>query len=457
MDRKFEASNPRMNVTSPITIFALASGVGQAGVAVVRLSGPQSLPVLVGLSGRTEFTPRMATRIRLAWPTSDDLLDDALAIYFPAPKSFTGEDIVELHLHGGRAVLQGVLAALSQHPNLRLAEPGEFTRRAFEAGKLDLTAAEGLADLVSAETAAQRAQALRQMQGELGRLYENWRGRLLRLLSHMEAEIDFPDEDLPHGLIRKINPKILELAQEISDHLADGRRGERLREGLAITILGPPNSGKSSLINSLAKRDAAIVSPIAGTTRDVIELSLDLGGWPVTLADTAGLHANTDDPIEMEGMRRAWARAELADLKLLILDAALWPTVPAEFRDIWDEDALLIWNKVDLHPLEPKSLKPNEFALSVKTGLGLSDFLKALEMAVAQRLSGDGRPTLTRLRHRQALEDCLGALQRFSQIHEEELAAEDLRLATRALGRITGRVSVEDMLDLIFSEFCIGK
>ncbi len=454
------------------TIYAPATAPGPAGLAVIRISGPQAGAALAALTGKALPKPRQASRALLrdpAGPAPGEPLDDALALWFPGPVSFTGEDVAELHIHGGRAVLAALLRVLAGLPGLRLAAPGEFSRRAFEHGKLDLTAAEGIADLVHAETEAQRRQGLRQMQGELGRLYEGWRGSLLRALAHLEADIDFPDEDLPTGMAEAVRPEITVLRTAIAAHLADNRRGERLREGVAVVILGPPNAGKSSLLNLLARREAAIVSDIAGTTRDIIEVRLDLGGYPVLLADTAGLRASADR-IESEGMRRALARAAEADLKLILLDAAQldagqWagpgPIIPPETAALIDANCLLIANKTDLAPLPPDAAYAGRpvLPLSAETGAGLEAVLAALEAEVAARYGLTGSAQLTRARHREALTDCLAALDRFlaAADMDAELAAEDIRLAARALGRITGRVGVEDMLDIVFRDFCIGK
>jgi len=367
--------------------------------------------------------------------------------------------VAELHIHGSRAVIAALLDALAALPGMRLAEPGEFTRRAFEHGKLDLTAAEGLADLVAAETAAQRRQALRQLEGALGRLYEDWRTRLLRALAHLEAAIDFPEEGLPEGLSREVQESAAGLRAEIACHLADGHRGERLRDGVAVAIIGPPNAGKSSLMNALARRDVAITSAVAGTTRDVIEVALDLAGYPVVLADTAGLR-DAGDSIEEEGVRRARARAAAADLRLLVLDAT--EPVPAFPGRLVDGDTIVILNKVDLR-LDARAEEADRLGggpalrLSVLTGTGMNELLARLQKEVAARYAPGEAPLLTRARHRAALEACAAALDRFVEQPALELAAEDLRLATQALGRITGRVDIEDMLDVIFREFCIGK
>ncbi|TWB22500.1 tRNA modification GTPase trmE [Nitrospirillum amazonense] len=446
-----------MSFYSTDTIFALASAPGRGGVQVIRLSGPATGTALRALTRRSLPAPRRATLARLH-DQAGEVFDQALVLWFPGPDSFTGEDVVELHLHGGRAVLAAASEALTAQ-GLRLAEPGEFSRRAFEAGKLDLTEAEAIADLVDAETAAQRRQALRQMEGALGQLCEGWRHRLVRALAHLEADIDFPDEDLPHGLAPAVVPVLTGLYQEIGAHLADGHRGERLRDGFSIAILGAPNAGKSSLLNALARRDAAIVSSTAGTTRDVIEVNLDLGGFPVILADTAGLRDAADE-IEREGIRRALARAEKADLKLLVLDCSTWNIgdMAEATLALADGDALVVLNKRDLCTYAPAMVAGRTaIAVSATTGEGLADLLAALERIVGDRLMPGAAPSLTRARHRQALEDCRAALARALRADLPELAAEDVRLAARALGRITGRVDVEDLLDVIFRDFCIGK
>lgn len=445
------------------TIFAPATAAGRAGVAVVRISGPQAGPALERLTGKPLPTPRRATRARLRGPPDGQVLDDGLVLWFPGPASFTGEDVAELQVHGGRAVVTAILEALGSLPGLRPAEAGEFTRRAFDRGKLDLTAAEGLADLVDAETEAQRRQALRQLEGALAALYEGWRERLLQVLAHAEAEIDFPDEGLPDGLAATIGPAVRALAGEIDRHLDDGRRGERLREGLAMAILGPPNAGKSSLLNWLAGRDAAIVAATAGTTRDVIEVRLDLGGFPVLVADTAGLRdlaaPEGADAVEEEGIRRALARAESADLKLVVLDATAGSEVAPEIVALIDAQALVVVNKTDLGPSTVGLAlgAARSYPVSVRTGAGLDALLADLTERVAAGLDPGAAPALTRARHRAALGECRESLDRALVAGLPELAAEDLRLAARALGRITGRVGVEEVLDRLFAEFCIGK
>ena len=440
----------------PDTIFALSSAAGRAGLAVIRISGPGAGAALERLTGAVLPDPRHAARAVLRNPESDETLDDGIVLWFPAPYSYTGEDVAELHIHGGVAVVAAVLDSLAAQPGLRLAEPGEFTRRAFLAGKIDLTAAEGLIDLIDAETAAQRRQALRQADGELGRLYDGWRTRLLALLAHFEAAIDFVDEPIPDSLEREVRRGILSVEDELTQHLDDNRRGERLREGVYIAILGAPNVGKSSLLNLLSRRDAAIVSSTAGTTRDVVEVRLDLQGYPVTLADTAGLR-DGGDAIEAEGVRRARDRAAQADLKLVLFDLTALPD--AASRALIDSDTIVLFNKSDLNDGDMPATGGGaaRYAVSVKTGAGIDPFLSALTEAVRERMGPSDTPAITRTRHRSALRDCRDALARAASASQSELAAEDLRLAVRALGRITGAVDVEDLLDVIFRDFCIGK
>ncbi len=409
------------------------------------------------LSGRPLPTPRLAVRVRLAMPPAGELIDDGLALWFPGPASFTGEDVAELHLHGGRAVATAVTTALLSL-GLRPAEPGEFSRRAFEAGKLDLTQAEAIADLVAAETAAQRRQALRQMDGALMRLYDDWRDRLLRSQAHLEAEIDFSDEDLPGGLGVEARQRLAELAEAMAAHLADGARGERLRDGLSVAILGAPNVGKSSLLNRIAGRDAAIVSATAGTTRDVIDVHLDLAGYPVMLADTAGLR-DAIEAVEEEGIRRARARADSADIRLVVFDATALPELDGASLALIDERAIPVLNKLDRAavPLPTSIAGRPAIAVSAAVGEGMDGLLALLETRAVAALEGSGAPVLTRARHRAAIEEAEVALRRALNAGLPELAAEDVRVAARALGRITGRVDVEEMLDVIFREFCIGK
>lgn len=444
------------------TIFALASGAGRAGIAVFRISGTHAGAAFMAITAAALPAPRHAVRIRVRRSGCEEIIDDGIGLWFKAPQSFTGEDVAELHLHGGTAVIAAVTDALAAIDGLRLAEPGEFSRRAFENGKFDLTQAEGLADLVNAETESQRRQARRQFDGALTAIFEDWRARLVGALAGAEAAIDFVEEDVPADVMATTKPKILGLLNEITQYLDDNRRGERLREGLYIAIIGAPNVGKSSLLNVLARREAAIVSEIAGTTRDVIEVHLDLGGVPVIVADTAGL-GTAAGVIESEGIRRARARAADADLKLALFDARTWPRMDDPTRSLVDADTIIVLNKADLadpghgskHQLRCDG-RPVE-VVSVLRGDGMAALLRRLGTEVQGLLEIAGPPALTRARHRAALEQCVAALTRCQAADALELVAEDLRLAARALGRITGRVDVEDVLDVIFKEFCIGK
>jgi len=447
------------------TIFALSSGRPPAAIAVVRVSGPQAGVALEKLIGRLP-EPRKAALARVRDPADGEPIDEALALWFPGPRSETGEDVAELQLHGGHAVIAAVLEALGTMPGCRLAEPGEFTRRAFEAGQLDLTEVEGLGDLIAAETSAQRRQAFRQLKGLIGDRAETWRQRLVEALALVEARIDFSDEaDVPEDLVSPALHAAQQLRDEIAARLGDGRRGERLREGLVVAIVGPPNVGKSILFNRLAKRDAAIVSPYAGTTRDVIEVHLDLDGYPVTLLDTAGIR-DSHEPIEQEGMRRARDRAAAADLVLWVVDvnaAAQHGAIPdlgAEASDIWR-----VGNKIDLVEESSFDTQKGEqgfiYLLSAEHGqgiealeAGLADYAKSFFAAAESTL-------VTRARHRRAFEETVTALDRAlaegNGPGREELVAEELRSAATVLGRLTGRVDVEDILDVIFRDFCIGK
>lgn len=442
------------------TIFALATARGRSAIAVLRLSGPEAGPALVALAGALP-PPRHARLVALRDPTECTLLDRALVLWLPGPASYTGEDSAEFHIHGGPAVVTGVVAALARLPGLRPAEAGEFTRRAFENGRLDLTAAEGLADLIAAETAAQRRQALDQLSGSLGKTYEGWRAELLHLMALTEAEIDFPDEDVPEGVLNRARSALEALHAAISAHLADQGRGERLRAGFQVALLGAPNVGKSSLLNALAKREVAIVSEEPGTTRDVLEAHFDLGGYPVTIADMAGLR-EAEGHVEAIGIARAQARAEAADLRLLLVEATGSRALPAELKSLAQPGDMIVATKSDLL-VEKASAKPPgarpSVTVSAVTEAGLDELFDRLEAKAEAALGGAESPALSRARHRAALEECREALRRAIARRDDflELLAEDLRLAARALGRLTGRVDVEDILDVVFSEFCIGK
>jgi len=448
------------------TIFALSSGRPPSAIAVIRISGPQACTALERLIGRVPDA-RKAALARVCDPENGEAIDEALALWFPAPHSETGEDVAELQLHGGQAVIAAVLKALGTVAGCRLAEPGEFTRRAFENGKLDLTAVEALGDLIFAETSAQCRQAFRQLKGLIGDRAEAWRGRLIEALALVEARIDFSDEaDVPEDLIAPAAAIARSLRDEIAAALADGRRGERLRDGLVVAIAGPPNAGKSTLFNRLARREAAIVSPYAGTTRDVIEVHLDLDGYPLTILDTAGIRGSCE-PVEQEGIRRARARAAEADLVLWVTDISAGGRMGTEMAQLKEGPPhWLIQNKIDLLRSAPAQSKRDEhefiFSLSATEGEGLEELIAALAQFATDLFAGGENAVVTRARHREMLEQAVAALDRAvaegaDASPREELIAEELRQASSALGRLTGRVDVEDVLDKIFRDFCIGK
>ena len=439
-------------MSSGDTIFAPASGYGRAAIAVVRISGPGTRGVLQAIAGGTPRPRRMTLR-SLRDFSSGELLDEALVVWMPEPESFTGEDQAELHIHGGLAVRAAVLRALSELPGCRVAEPGEFTRRAFLNGRMDLAAVEGLADVIDAETEAQRRQAMRQLCGTLGSLVAGWRERLIEVLALLEASLDFSDErDVEDAAVDPRIPGLVSgIEQEMARHLADERRGERLRDGFTVVLAGPPNAGKSTLLNALAKRDVAIVSEIPGTTRDAIELRCDLNGLPVTFIDTAGLR-ETEDPLERQGVARTRAHAESADL-------VLWLVPPGGDSQAVSPGAavptLRLGTKADL----PGAAADVDLSISAKTGERVSMLLDRIG-AAAEAALGQGDAVITRERHRQAFAEAHQSLGRALAALDEgrtELAAEDVRLALRAVGRVTGRVDVEEVLDRLFATFCIGK
>lgn len=443
-------------MTSQNTIIALASGRGAAGVAVLRLSGDKSGSVLTQLSGEPLPTPRMATLFEIYHPIEKTLLDKALCFYFQNPNSFTGEDVVEFHVHGGRAVIDSVMQACLTCEGVRLAEPGEFSKRAFINGRMDLTEAEAIADLVAAETVLQAQQALSQMRGDLRDLYQGWSERLVKSLAYIEADIDFSDEEIPDSLAEKMRPTLEDIHQKISNHLNDNQIGERLRDGVTVAIIGAPNAGKSSLINKLAKRDVAIVTDIAGTTRDVLEVHLNLSGYPVTILDTAGLRESAD-VIEQEGVEKAKTRASQADIKIALF--ASDDAIDQNILALVDDKTIPVVSKSDIGDIPRELAALNPLTLSTTTDQGLDILLSTLEEKL-KTLFDVSRETiyLTRKRHRLALEEAVDHLNRaLEEGQVPELVAEDVRLAVRAIGRITGRVDVEDLLDVIFRDFCIGK
>ena len=445
-----------------MTIYALASGRGKAGIAVIRVSGPKSGAAIEALT-ETFIPPPGTARLRkIIDPRNNAEIDRGLVLFFPGPDSYTGEDIAEFHVHGGTAVIAAVLGGLGAVEGLRPAEPGEFTRRAFENGRLDLTRAEAVADLINAETEGQRRQAVRQMEGAQAKIYEAWRAAILKNLAWIEAVIDFPEEETPEQVPDDVWRGLERLKTEIDAKLGDSGVGERVRSGFRVAIVGPPNVGKSSLLNALAKRDAAIVSDIAGTTRDVVEVHLEIGGFLMIVADTAGLR-ESDDPIEREGTRRARETARRADVALVVRDASKKGATPSE-ESIEAEERWIVWNKVDLLRGEDfKRLAKAEddgIFTSAATGGGIAALEERLtEFVEAQGYGGAGDAVITRARHRRALEAAVGHLDEVlaDRRRDLELIAEDVRLASRELGRIIGRVDVEDVLDVVFRDFCIGK
>ncbi|KAM8765808.1 5-taurinomethyluridine-[tRNA] synthase subunit GTPB3, mitochondrial [Rhynchonycteris naso] len=458
------------------TIFALSSGQGRCGIAVIRTSGPASRHALRSLTATRDLPPARSACLRLlSDPRSGEPLDRALVLWFPGPKSFTGEDCAEFHVHGGPAVVSGVLQALGRVPGLRPAEAGEFTRRAFAHGKLSLTEVEGLVDLIHAETEAQRRQALRQLDGELGHLCRGWAKTLTKALAHVEAYIDFGEDDnLEEGILERADSQVRELAVALDTHLRDARRGQRLRSGAHVVVTGPPNVGKSSLVNLLSRKPVSIVSPEPGTTRDVLEIPVDLAGFPALLSDTAGLREG-EGPVEQEGVRRARERLEQADLILAVLDASdLASPASCNFLDMVftraiaqspsgnSQRLLLVLNKSDLLPSGSPDLSldlPPHQLLSCLTGEGLDGLLEILRKELAA-VCGDpstGLPLLTRARHQHHLQGCLDALGHYKQAKDVALAAEALRVAQGHLACLTSGGGTEKILDIIFQDFCVGK
>jgi len=443
------------------TIFAQSSAFGKAGVAVFRISGAKSLEALRILTSKSDFKPRFMYYQKLVDPKSNDLIDNAMIVYFKAPNSFTGEDVVEIHTHGSKAISIMLINALLNIPNIRLAEAGEFTKRAFLNNKFDLTAAEGIADLINAETIMQHKQAIRQAGGILEELYNGWRGQLLRIISLLEAYIDFPDEDIPDSVLNEVTSTHAKLINEISEYLNDNRKGELLRSGLKLAIIGPPNAGKSSLLNFLMRRDIAIVSNIAGTTRDIIEGHLDIGGYPIILQDTAGIRDESSDVIEQEGIKRAIDSAKKADIKIIIFDAEkLDFSMNEDIIGLIDENSIVIINKIDLIP-EDKIFDIEEkyrcLRVSIKNNIALSDILENIE-EIAENMAGfTETPYITNERHRHYLKQALIYLNDFNLDNDLVLATEDIRMAMRRVGAITGVIGVEEILGEIFKNFCIGK
>ncbi len=443
-----------------MTIYALSSGPGISGIAVIRVSGKSTAEVVKKMIGSKLPPPRVATLKKFNKNGGKEVIDEGVIIWFPGPNSYTGEDLAEFHVHGSRAVIKAMHLAISKFKNCRLAEPGEFTKRAFQNGRINLIKAESISDLISAETEIQRKQALKIMSGKSSDRFNSWREKLLKILSHVEAKIDFPDEDLPKNIIKVIQNTSNHVLKEIKKTLNDQKVGERIREGFKIAILGPPNSGKSSLLNYLSKRDAAIVSEIAGTTRDVIETHLNLDGYPVVVSDTAGIRSSKNE-IEKKGIKIALKRAEDADLKLVIVSVKN-VNFTSVLKDLLKKNAILVVNKSDLvkGKLNSKFKKYEHVLISIKNNSNLNKLILKIKNKLKNKFTTTEDILITRERHRQNLINCAEHLEKFQKkksAQDFDKAAEDLRLATRHLGMIVGKVGVEELLGSIFNDFCIGK
>ena len=443
-----------------MTIYALASGSGISGVAVIRISGNNVKKVVKSLTGMELPRPRVATLRKINNINTSDLIDEGIIIWFPGPESYTGEDMAEFHVHGGKAVILAIQNQISKIENCRLAEPGEFTKLAFQNGKINLLKAESIGDLISAETEIQRLQAIKIMQGKSSDKFNELRDKLIKILSYVEAKIDFPDEDLPDDNLKKIKNDSNNVLDEIIKILNNQKVGEIVREGFKIAIVGPTNAGKSSLLNNLANREVAIVSEIAGTTRDVIETHLNIDGYPVIISDTAGIRQSKDE-IEKKGIKLSLEKAENADLKLVVVDAKS-VDLSGYLNDILKNNAILIINKSDLlkEKLDPEITKFNHVLISLKKNLNIDKLISEIKNNLKDKFISDDDILITRERHRQHLVQCSDYLKNFSEKNDREdfdKAAEDLRLATRHLGMIVGKVDVEEILGSIFNDFCIGK
>tara|TARA_Y100001970_G_scaffold161905_1_gene197947 strand:- start:105 stop:1436 length:1332 start_codon:yes stop_codon:yes gene_type:complete len=443
-----------------MTIYALSSGPGVSGVAIIRVSGPEAANVIKSLTGKEIPKPRLATLRKINNINTSELIDEGIIIWFPAPESYTGEDMAEIHVHGGKAVILTVQKEISKIKNCRLAEPGEFTKLAFQNGKINLLKAESIADLISAETEIQRLQAVKIMKGKSSEKFNELREKLLKILSFVEAKIDFPEEDIPEENLKKIKQDSSDALKEINKILNDQKIGEIIREGFKIAIVGPTNAGKSSLLNNLSNREVAIVSEIAGTTRDVIETHLNIDGYPVIISDTAGIRVSKDE-IEKKGIKLSLKKAENADLKLVVVDAKSID-LSGFLNDLLKNDAILVINKSDLlkEKLDPEILKLNHVLISLKDNLNIDLLISKIKNSLKSQLISEEDILITRERHRQHLEQCADHLKNFLDKNDKkdfDKAAEDLRLATRHLGMIVGKVDVEELLGSIFNDFCIGK
>ena len=443
-----------------MTIYALSSGPGTSGVSIIRVSGPDTVKVIKTLTNKEIPVPRMATLRKINNINTSELIDEGIIIWFPGPESYTGEDMAEFHVHGGKAVVMAVQEAISNIENCKLAEPGEFTKLAFQNGKINLLKAESIADLISAETEIQRKQAVKIMKGKSSEKFNELREKLLKILSFVEAKIDFPEEDLPEENLEKIKKDSSEVLNEINKILNDQRVGEIIREGFKIAIVGPTNAGKSSLLNNLSNREVAIVSEMAGTTRDVVETHLNIDGYPVIISDTAGIRDSKDE-IEKKGIKLSLNKAENADLKLVVIDGKN-PNLSGFLNDLLKKDAILVVNKSDLikEKLDKEISKFNYVLISLKNNLNIDKLIEKIKDQLKNKFISEEDILITRERHRQHLVQCIDHLKNFLKKNNKkdfDKAAEDLRLATRHLGMIVGKVDVEEILGSIFNDFCIGK
>ena len=443
-----------------MTIYALSSGPGISGIAVIRVSGQDTSKVIELMTGKHVPKPRVATLRKINKINTSELIDEGIILWFPGPESYTGEDMAEIQVHGSKAVIDALHSNISKIENCRLAEPGEFTKLAFQNGKINLLKAESVADLISSETEIQRQQAIKIMNGRSSDQFNFLREKLLKILSHIEAKIDFPDEDLPKDILKEIKNNSNEVLKNIEQILNDQKVGERIREGFKIAILGPTNAGKSSLLNHLSNRDVAIISEIAGTTRDVIETHLNIDGYPVIVSDTAGIRESKNE-IEKKGIKLSLNRAEEADLKLVVVDAKNLDFTDV-LRRLLDENAILVINKSDLlkKDIDPEIKKIDHVLISIKENTNIDELILKIKNNLKNKFITSDDILITRERHRQHLQQCLDHLKNFNQkkeIADFDKAAEDLRLATRHLGMIVGKVDVEEILGSIFNDFCIGK
>jgi tRNA modification GTPase len=446
------------NTNSKDTIFSECSGNGKSGVKVFRISGSKAFEIILYFNPAIQINPRQAIYKNIYYPNTKNLIDKSLIIFFKGPSSFTGEDIIEIHTHGSIAISKIIYNILSKIDGVRLAGPGEFSKRAFLNGKMDLTEAEGLADLIDSETIMQHKQAVRQYNGELKNLYESWRKILIEIYSNLEALIDFPDEDIPSEILVEIKEKILLLKNKINDHLKDNRRGQTLKDGIKLSIIGEPNVGKSSLINYLSQNDISIVSDQAGTTRDIVNCHLDIGGYPIILADTAGINHYSSNEIEKEGIRRALKVAKESDIKIILFDYKTIQNISSDIYSLIDENSICVLNKIDISNSEIKMINNNHILnISIKESIGLDRLIDRIIDYAKICASPSASASITRSRYRENLEKIYEILDNIDLEGDIVLLAEDIRICSRYIGRITGKISVDDILGEIFANFCIGK